>query len=98
MFKNYFKIAWRNLTKNKTYSFLNISGLAIGLTCFIFIALWVTNELSYDKFNKNYDRIARVVCTAKTESGTSEYAVTSAPMATALKNDFPEVEDAVRLA
>jgi putative ABC transport system permease protein len=51
MFKNYLKQTWRSLVKNKTYSLLNIVGLSAGLTCFAFIALWVTDELSYDKFN-----------------------------------------------
>jgi putative ABC transport system permease protein len=97
MMRNYFKQAWRSLQKNKTYSILNISGLAAGLTCFIFIALWVSDEISYDKFNRNYDRIVRLTSTEKTESGISESAVSSAPMAKALKNDYAEVENTVRL-
>lgn len=97
MIKNYFKQTWRSIAKNKTYSALNIAGLAAGLTCFIFIALWVTDELSYDKFNSNYDRIVRLISTAKTETGITESAVSSAPMAKALKNDYAEVESTVRL-
>lgn len=97
MFRNYLKQNWRSLTKNKTYSLLNILGLSAGLTCFILIALWVTDELSYDKFNSNYDRIVRLVSTTKTETGTVESAVSSAPMAKALKDDYAEVENAVRL-
>ncbi len=97
MFKNYFKQTWRSITKNKTYSALNIAGLAAGLTCFTFIALWVTDELSYDKFNSNYDRIFRLISTAKTETGITESAVSSAPMAKALKDDYSEVENTVRL-
>src|SRR3954447_5714170 len=97
MLGSYFKIAWRNIVRNKTYSVLNIIGLSAGLTCFAFIALWVTDELSYDKFNRNYDRIVRLTETAKTETGTSESAVTSAPMAKALKDDYAEVENTVRL-
>jgi putative ABC transport system permease protein len=97
MIKNYLKQTWRSLAKNKTYSILNIAGLAAGLTCFTFIALWVTDELSYDKFNSNYDRIVRLISTAKTETGIAESAVTSAPMAKALKNEYAEVENTVRL-
>ncbi|MBD0365595.1 MAG: ABC transporter permease [Flavisolibacter sp.] len=97
MFLNYLKQAGRSLLKGKQYSFLNIIGLSASLTCFAFIALWVHDELSYDKFNKNYNRIYRVVGLQKTETGTSGSAVTSAPMAKALKNDYAEVENTVRL-
>ena len=96
MILNYLKQTWRSLVKNKTYSILNIVGLSAGLICFAFIAVCVTDELSYDKFNKNYDRIVRVTGIAKTESGVSESAVSSAPMAKALKDDYAEVENTVR--
>jgi putative ABC transport system permease protein len=97
MFRNHLKQIWRNVTRNKTYSLLNIIGLSAGLTCFTLIALWVSDELSYDKFNSNYDRIVRLTSTEKTEAGVSESAVSSAPMAKALKNDYAEVENTVRL-
>src|SRR5215213_8815286 len=97
MINNYIKIAWRNITQNKTNSFINIIGLSAGLTCFTLIALWVTDERSYDKFNTNYDRIFRLVGTAKTETGVEQSAVSSAPMAKALKDDYAEVENTVRL-
>jgi putative ABC transport system permease protein len=97
MLINYLKQTWRSITKHKTYSILNIIGLSAGLTCFAFIALWVSDELSYDKFNTNYDRIVRLVSTTKTETGIVESAVSSAPMAKALKDDYPEVENTVRL-
>lgn len=61
MFKNYFKIGWRNLLNNKGYSLINIGGLASGMTVAILIGLWVYNEVSYDKNFTNYHRIARVV-------------------------------------
>ena len=57
MFKNYFKIAYRNLLKNRTSSFINISGLAIGMAVAILIGLWIWDELSYNKNFENYDRI-----------------------------------------
>src|SRR3982751_5445082 len=61
MIKNYFKIAWRNLVKSKGYSAINIGGLAVGMAVAIMIGLWVHDELSFDKYHKNYDRIAQVM-------------------------------------
>ncbi len=61
MLKNYFKIAWRNLAGNKVFSFINISGLAVGMAVAMLIGLWIWDELSYNKYHKNYDRIARVM-------------------------------------
>ena len=61
MIKNYFKIAWRNLVKSKGYSAINISGLSVGMAVAMLIALWIQDELSFDKYNKNYDRVAQVM-------------------------------------
>ena len=61
MFKNYFKIALRNITKNRMFSFINISGLAVGMVCFILIMLYVHYELSFDTFHAKSDRIYRVI-------------------------------------
>ena len=61
MLKNYFKIAWRNLVRNKGYSAINIGGLAVGMAVAMLIALWIFDELTYDKWHKNYDRIAQVM-------------------------------------
>jgi ABC-type antimicrobial peptide transport system permease subunit len=61
MIKNYFKVAWRNLVKSKGYSAINIGGLAVGMAVAMMIGLWVYDELSYDKYHKNYDRIAQVM-------------------------------------
>src|SRR3982074_1048365 len=97
MVTNYFKLFWRTLIKNKTYSLLNIIGLSAGLMCFALIALWVTDELSYDKFNINYGRIYRLISTGKTQTGIEESAVSSAPMAKALNKDYAEVENTVRM-
>src|SRR6185503_7151977 len=60
MITNYFKTAWRNLVKNKGYSLINIGGLAVGMTVAILIGLWIYDELSFDKYHKNYDDIAQV--------------------------------------
>ena len=96
MLRNYLKIAWRNLTKNKLYSALNLVGLSIGLTCFAFIALWITNEWNYDRFNQNADRIYRVGGKIFGDSETFEQAVSAVPLGPTLKADYPEVEQYVR--
>src|SRR5258705_2704113 len=97
MIKKFFLVAYRNLTKIKGYALLNILGLSAGLTCFAFITAWVSDEIGYDKFNSNYNRIFRLISTEKTETGISESAVSSAPMAKALKDDYAEVKNTVRM-
>ena len=57
MLKNHFRTAWRNLTRNKVFSFINIFGLALGLTCALLILLWVRDERSYDGFHQHKDRL-----------------------------------------
>src|SRR5882672_1017878 len=61
MLKNYFKIAWRNLLRNKVSSFINIGGLAVGMAVAMLIGLWIWDELSFNKYHQNYDRIAEVM-------------------------------------
>src|SRR5437868_6244856 len=61
MIKNYFKVAWLNLLKNKTHSFINIAGLSVGMAVAMLIGLWIWDELQFDKYHKNYDRIAQVM-------------------------------------
>jgi putative ABC transport system permease protein len=98
MLKNYVKIAFRNIKKYKIYSFINMAGLAIGMACCILIILFVQDELSFDQYHENMDRIYRLVDSFDVEGGLSRhFALSSAPFAPALKNEFPEVEDAVRL-
>jgi putative ABC transport system permease protein len=96
MYKTYFKTAWRNLLKNKTFSFINIAGLAAGLACFILIALYVADELSYDRYNQKAERIYRINTDVLFGGNSLHLAVTSDPMGAALKNDFPQVEQYVR--
>jgi ABC-type antimicrobial peptide transport system permease subunit len=97
MIKNYFKIAWRNLTKNKMYSLINIGGLAIGLACCLAIGLFVWDEISYDKFHTNGKNIYRVV-EKQNQAGTIyNVAGTPGPLAAALKNDFPEIIETCRI-
>jgi putative ABC transport system permease protein len=91
MFKNYLVVAWRNLLKSKVYSFINISGLSIGLACSLAIMLFVVDEYSHDRFHENADNIYRVV-QRQTQAG-DVYQVASSPalLGEALKSDFPEV-------
>ncbi len=67
MYKSYFKIGWRNLFKHKGYSLINIGGLAVGMAVAILIGLWVYDELSFNKYHMNYDRVAQVMCHATYE-------------------------------
>jgi putative ABC transport system permease protein len=97
MIKHYFQTAWRNLKLNKVYAAINIGGIAIGLAAFWLIALYVADELSYDTSFTNADRICRIVQHATWPGGNMNIVPTSAPFATAFKNDFPQVEDAARI-
>ena len=91
MIKNFFINAFRNMRKQRGYILLNIGGLAIGLTSFMFIALYVTHELSYDRFHRNYENIYRVKIVGQLSGGVLNQAVTCAPLAGALVKDYPEV-------
>lgn len=97
MFKNYFKIAWRNLVKNRTFSIINILGLAIGLCCFLLIALWVMDELSFDSYNKKADRIYRINSDIRFGGSDLKLPVTSDMMGQTLKKDYPQVEQYTRI-
>jgi putative ABC transport system permease protein len=96
MINNYLKIAIRNLIKQKFYSVINISGLAIGLTCIILISLYVIHELSYDKHHKNWKNTYRAAFYLKFGGKEAEYAVAPAPLAAAMQEEIPEVESATR--
>ncbi len=97
MIGNYIKLALRHMIRQRAYVFINVTGLAIGLACSILIALFVFYEVSYDKFNKNTDRISRLYLKGKLGETELEGAWTCAPAAPAFKQDFPEIIDAVRL-
>lgn len=92
MFKSYLKIGWRNLLKTKGYSFINIGGLTIGMTVVMFIGLWIYDELSFNKYHKNYEDIAQVWSfetdteTSKIEGGES----IQFPVSTTLRNNYPQ--------
>ncbi len=97
MFKNYFVIALRNLKRHKGFSFINLSGLAIGMACSILFALFVFFELSFDTYHRKADRVYRV----GTQFGPGvdqRGAFTAPPMARTLLNDFPEIENTARLS
>lgn len=98
MLRNYFKIAFRSLVKQKLYSVINIFGLAIGLTCCLLIMLYVMQELSFDKFHENADRIYRVGVVEVESTGKSYTADTPAPLAPALSDDYPEIEHYTRFS
>lgn len=99
MFKNYIKIAWRNLIKNKSYLIINLIGLTVGMTCFIMIGLFIHFENSYDKHHEKSERTFRIVQQQKGNSyqGTDMFAVAPLPLGEALLKDFPEVQKVTNL-
>lgn len=97
MLKNYLKIAWRNITKNKLFSIINILGLSIGLACSVLILLWVQHENSFDKFHTNHERIYRVLQHMPYTEETI-WAINQGPLAQAIASEVPEVENATRIA
>ena len=97
MLKNYLKIAWRNLLRHKTFSIINIVGLAIGLSCFIMIALFVLDELSYDTFNANSGRIYRINSDILFGGSELNSALSSDMQGQMMKKDFPQVEQYTRI-
>ncbi|MFC1724482.1 ABC transporter permease [candidate division KSB1 bacterium] len=97
MFKNYLKTALRNIQKQKGYTFINITGLAIGLTCCIFIFIWVKDELSYDKYHINGDRVYRVLMEFPRTTRKIKISAYSGPRTSyALKEEFSGIEEALR--
>src|SRR5882757_11016797 len=97
MVRNYIKTAFRSLRKNKGFTAINILGLALGLATCLLIVLYVVDELSYDRYNTKANRIYRVNEDLKLGENNVLYAVCMPPLAQALKNDFPFVENAVRI-
>jgi putative ABC transport system permease protein len=98
MFKNYFKIAVRNLTKNKAFTLINIFGLAIGLTCFMFMAAFVFHELSYDKYPAQARNIYRVILSVTGNGDLAAYPMVDVAVGEGMKNAFPEIKATTRLA
>ena len=94
MFRNYFKIAFRNIIRHKAYSLINISGLAIGMASSILILLWVQNELSYDRFHQNAGEIYRITSNA----GDFKTSVSTAGMPQGFQSAMPMIKNTVRLS
>ncbi len=88
MIKNYFKTAWRNLSKNKMHSFINISGLSIGMAVAILIGLWIYNERSFNKYFKNYDRIASVMLNHTVNNSTKTGSAIPLPLEAAIRKNY----------
>jgi len=97
MIRNYLKIAFRNLWRNKGFSLINILGLAIGIATCLVIMLFVNNELSYDRFNKKANDIVRVSFRGNVQGQKMNESTVMAPVAQTLKTDFPEVKEATRI-
>ncbi len=102
MLKNYIKVAFRNLKRNKGYSAINITGLAVGIACFILMFLYVRFELSFDNFHKNGDQIYRFYKKRQVQGtfylGNPYFTTTPAPLAPTLKEEYPEVVNGTRIS
>jgi putative ABC transport system permease protein len=98
MLKNYFKIAFRNLFRNKGFSIINISGLVIGMASAVLILLWVQNEVSYDRFHEKNERLYEVWGSNISDGALQSSVYTPQLMGPALKNDYPEIENTSRVS
>jgi putative ABC transport system permease protein len=96
MLKNYFKIAFRNLWRKRSYSFINVIGLAVGMACCFLISLYVLFEFSYDRFHSKADRIYRVVGDLKSSSETLHWYQMPGPLGRSIKTEFPQVQQVAR--
>lgn len=97
MFRNYLKIALRNVRRHPGYTLINVIGLAVGMTCCVLIALYVKEELSYDRHHPDHNRLYRVALEIVKPTATRVFANGPATLAAVLKEDYPQVEEAVRL-
>jgi ABC-type antimicrobial peptide transport system permease subunit len=97
MFNNYIRITLRNIKKHKGYSFINITGLALGMACCILIFLWAQNELSYDRFHKNINELCRIIRYESSPDGTlNQFASTSRPVGPSFRDSYPEIVEFTR--
>ncbi|UCC40950.1 MAG: ABC transporter permease [Candidatus Aminicenantes bacterium] len=97
MLKNYLKILLRNMNKHKGYSFINFAGLAVGMTCCILILLWVQDELSFDRYHKNADRIYRITYAEEIGDAFDHYGLSPFPAAPAFAAEVPGISTYTRL-
>jgi len=94
MIRNYLKLAWRNLLKDRQFSLLNLLGLSVGLACALLIGLWIADEYGMEKYNPNDNRLYQVMTNSKTSSGLQTGMYTPGILAKSLRAEFPEIEDA----
>ncbi|MFI5159868.1 MAG: ABC transporter permease, partial [Sphingobacteriales bacterium] len=99
MIRNYIKTAWRNLLQNKTTSVISMAGLAVGIGCFLLLATFLVNELRYDRFNVNANRIVRLIQGYRSSGDNEDKIMSVTPTAPVpvFKQQFSEVEDGVRI-
>jgi len=97
MLQNFLKVAWRNLFRGKGFSFINISGLAVGMASALLILVWVQNELSYDRFYTHSDRLYQLWRNGKDNTGLLSFNTIPQIVAPTMKQDYPEVERASRV-
>ena len=98
MFRNYFKTAWRNLVKNRFYTIINISGLAVGLAIGILILLWVQDEFGFDRFHSNAKNIYKLENMVGTGSSRQLWTSTASAIGVLAKKDIAAVKDEVRIS
>jgi putative ABC transport system permease protein len=96
MLKNLITIALRNIRKDKTYSAINILGLTVGITCSVFLLMYILDELSYDRYHKDANNIYRVISNIKEPDNAFTWAVAQIPLAEELRDNYPEVKNVVR--
>src|ERR1700712_5476460 len=97
MLYNYIKIAFRNLWRHKGFSLINIIGLAVGMSAFLLILMYVSFELSYDQYHPKRDQVYRLNVNIKSANDLLKFSVSSAPMGPAIRADFPEVLETTRI-
>src|SRR5712664_4186139 len=97
MFRTYFKTAWRFLLKNKTFSFINVFGLAVGTLCCLYILVYVKDQYSYDKHHAQVNNIYRLDKQEQSTDGKYNLAITGPSIAPAMKRDFPEIAQFTRI-
>lgn len=97
MIHSFLRSALRHLLRNRVYAGLNILGLSVGLACFAIIAIWVKQQLSFDRMHENAKKIYQVNATVSDQTGTYNQAITPAPLAAALVSDLPEIDQALRI-
>src|SRR5687767_9077218 len=96
MIKNYFKIVFRNMLRNKTFSLINIAGLVIGIACSLLICLWIYNEISYDRFHKNADHLYQAWNRGTYDNKLQCWNYVPKPLGPALTREYPGIANSCR--